>query len=272
MRESLYAQQPASLIWRRRVVVFGMFGSTVAAIVVVTAATLGGSGGSARMSLESLRGSPVRVGSAGHLVQPVDRRPGRRAGRSGRCSCSAGSTRPGAGQRDPAVRRGERGVVGHLPSGLPGAGAAELGGTVYVFGGGAGQPSQAIFEVSELSGGAVRQVARLPRAVAGAAVAAVGGTAFVVGGCDGATRARRDPRLAAGRRGPPDRPPAGPLEFAAAASVGGKVIIAGGLSGGVASRDILRFDPATAPGHADRPAPGAAGPRRGGDARGAWSS
>ncbi len=248
MREPLYAQQSRSLIWRRRVVALGAFLGAIVAIVIVVTSTLGGGGGSSAssgFSLATLRGHPVMVAAVGHLSTPVQQAAGAPEGAGGMLVLGG---RDQSGAAPATIQRldsaGTGRVAGRLPSGLVGAGAAELASAVYLFGGGSAPVSDGILAVPGISGGSIRQVSRLPRAAADAAVTAVGGTAFVIGGFDGSQQldgvfawqpggaVHRTAHLAAG------------LRYASAASVGDVVIIAGGVSGTTTSRSILRFDPA----------------------------
>jgi hypothetical protein len=245
MRHTLHVQQPRSLILRRRFIALGSFGATVAAVVIVTATTLGGGGGGGGgLSLDALRTHLVSVGAFGHLARPVAQAAGAASGALGAMLVLGGRDDGGARVRDVQRLEGAgASVVGHLPGGLAGAGAAPIRGSVYLFGGAGPGISTTILGVPATSGGSIRQVARLPGPVTDAAVGTLGGTAFVFGGFDG-TR-ELDSVLAYQPGGSPHRTahlPA-PLRFATATAVKGAVIIAGGISGGAASRNILRFDP-----------------------------
>jgi hypothetical protein len=265
MPAPLYAQQPRTLVWRRRVAALGTFGATVAAVVVVTTSTLGGSTGSSGVSLDTLRGNPVSVAGAGHLTRPVQQAAGAPGGAAGAMVGVGGVDDRGAAVSSIQRLEGTSSTVDErLPSGLAGAGAVGIRGAVYVFGGGGGGGgggaaagsgtdgsgvggtgvSSSILGVASAGGGSARAVGRLPQPVTDAAVASVGGTAFVIGGFDG-TR-ELDGVVAWTPGGAAHRTAHLPvaLRFAAAASVDGTVIIAGGMTGGVPSRNILRFDPA----------------------------
>jgi N-acetylneuraminic acid mutarotase len=260
MRESPHLQQPRSLIWRRRILALGTFGATIVAVVVITAATLGGGSAAGGLTLSSLRGHPVQLGSAGHLVPGVQRAAGAPGGTAGAMlvvgGLDDGGTKVGSVQR---LEGATATAVGRLPSAVSGAAAAKLVNLVYVFGGdpgpqeatagvvdtggGGATPTRSILGVPAVGGGAVRVVAQLPHGITDAVAATIGGTAFVFGGFDGAREV--DDVLAWQPGGVAHRTAHLPmrLRFAAAASVGDAVIIAGGMSGGSASRSVLRFDP-----------------------------
>jgi hypothetical protein len=267
MRQPLNAQQPPSLIWRRRLLALGAFAGAVAAVVLVVASTLGGggaggvggsgagAGGVGTISLGSLRGHPVRVVAAGRLAQPVAAAAGAAGGTAGSMLVLGGVDPAGAPARSVQRLDGAAGsLVGRLPAGLAGAAAVEVTNTVYVFGGdsspagtvgGAAQLNRAILAIPAVGGGAIREVARLPRALRDGAAAAVAGTAFVVGGYDGTAALDG---VVAWRPGGPAHQTGhlpGPLRYAAAAGVGDVVIIVGGVAGGGPTREILRFDPTT---------------------------
>ncbi|MCA1689903.1 MAG: hypothetical protein LC720_05550, partial [Actinobacteria bacterium] len=136
MHAPLYAQQFRSLVWRRRILALGAFGATVAAVVVVTAATLGGgTSGAAGISLDGLRGHPVTVGGAGHLSRPVQQAAGAPGAAAGTMLVVGGVDDGGSGLS--AIQRVEgtsSKIGGRLPSSLVGAGAVGIRGAVYVFG------------------------------------------------------------------------------------------------------------------------------------------
>ena len=134
--------------------------------------------------------------------------------------------------------------VGRLPRALHDAGAARVGGRVYLFGGGnAATTSRDVFEVGR--GGAVRRAARLPTATSDVEAATVGDTAYVVGGYTGAVPLRSIVAYRPGRAARVVAAMPRPLRYAAVAAVGPSVLIAGGTSRTRATRAILRFDPAT---------------------------
>jgi hypothetical protein len=122
--------------------------------------------------------------------------------------------------------------------------AAELGGVVYVFGGGSASELDHIVGFDPGSG-AVHTVGVLPHPQSDVAVTETGGTAYVVGGYDGTNWVNT---ILAWRPGSPVRVaghlPVG-LRYAAAEAVGGQVLIIGGSAPTSASDAIYRFDPAT---------------------------
>lgn len=77
-------------------------------------------------------------------------------------------------------------VAGHLPAGLSHAGAAVIGGSIYLFGG--RSAGQALDTVSRLdpATGVARPVAHLPVPLSDMGVATVGATTYLVGGENGA--------------------------------------------------------------------------------------
>ncbi|MCA1656661.1 MAG: hypothetical protein LC713_02955 [Actinobacteria bacterium] len=244
MSHQLYAKQPPSLIWRRRVIALGAFGAILGAIVVIIATTLGGGGGSASAgrSIDSFRGHPVTVAASQYLAQAVERAAGVPSGAVRTMLVLGGRSGQGAAVNSIQELASVTGrVVGHLPNPTAGGGAVNLAGTVYLFGGEAGSVSGRILAVK---GARAHPVGRLQRGVTNAAVTGLGGTAFVIGGSDGTSEL--DGVVAWKPGGPAHQTahlPIG-LEFAAAAGSGDVVIIAGGVSRGKASRSIFRFDPA----------------------------
>ena len=133
--------------------------------------------------------------------------------------------------------------TGRLPLAQHDAQGAELGGEVYVFGGGSATELDHIISFDPARG-AVSTVGALPRAQSDVAVAAAGGAAYVVGGYDGTNWLNT---ILARRPGSPVRVaghlPVG-LRYAAAA-VGGRILIIGGSAPDGASSAVYRFDPAT---------------------------
>ncbi len=134
--------------------------------------------------------------------------------------------------------------TGSLPLAQPDAQAAELGGKVYVFGGGSSTELDHIVSFDPARG-AVSTVGTLPRAQSDVAVTAAGGTAYVVGGYDGTNWLNT---ILAWRPGSPVRVaghlPVG-LRYAAASAVGGRILVIGGSAPAGASDAIYRFDPAS---------------------------
>jgi hypothetical protein len=134
--------------------------------------------------------------------------------------------------------------AGRMPEAQHDAQGANLGGEVYVFGGGQFSSYDHILRY-EPGNGRVSLVGRLPRPASDVAVTAVGSTAYIIGGYDG--ERALDTILAWRPGGTPTlvgRLPAG-LRYAAVAATGSKVIIAGGSTATGTSRAILSFDPVT---------------------------
>ncbi len=128
-----------------------------------------------------------------------------------------------------------------LPEAIHDAAAATVGGTAYVFGG--GEPSHA--EIRAFGPGAPAGLAgHLPAPASDVAAATLSGTAYVVGGYDGANSLRTIVRFTGhGTATAAGALPAG-LRYAAVTAARGRLIIAGGSVAGVASREVLVFDPA----------------------------
>ena len=131
-----------------------------------------------------------------------------------------------------------------LPLAQHDAQATELGGVVYVFGGGSATELDHIVSFDPASG-AVQAVGTLPHAQSDVAVTQTGGTAYVVGGYDGTNWLNT---ILAWRPGSPVRVagqlPVG-LRYSAATAVGGRVLVMGGSTPTSASDAIYSFDPAT---------------------------
>jgi len=156
-----------------------------------------------------------------------------------------GGIRTGGASTDAIVELGSGAprVLGRLAAAQHDAQAAELGGQVYVFGGGVIASFDHIVRVNPASG-ASAVVGRLPRLQSDVAVATIGATAYIVGGFDGTapldtivawrpgTGARTVARLPYG------------LRYASVAAVGGRLIIAGGTRSDGVSDAILSYDPA----------------------------
>jgi hypothetical protein len=131
-----------------------------------------------------------------------------------------------------------------LPEAQHDAQAANLGGNVYVFGGGQFSSYDHILRFDPASG-RVSVVGHLPQPASDVAVTSIGNTAYIVGGYNGrealdtilAWRLGRNPTIVG-------HLPTG-LRYAAVAATGSKVIIDGGSTEAGVSRAILSFDPAT---------------------------
>jgi N-acetylneuraminic acid mutarotase len=138
--------------------------------------------------------------------------------------------------------------AGTLPTALHDACAAELGGTVYLFGGGQQESVSGILAVRASTPGgtlSAEQVATLPTPASDVACAVLGGAIYVVGGYTGAEALQT---ILVWRPGTVARvagtlPKA--LRYAAVAAVGQSILIAGGTSGTEASRDVYSFDTRT---------------------------
>jgi hypothetical protein len=138
------------------------------------------------------------------------------------------------------VAPGRARADGTLPQAVHDAGAAELGGRVYMFGG--GTPAGPTADIVAIGGGTA---GRLPAPSSDLEAVTVGTQILIVGGYDGvkplrsvlAFRPGRSPRQVATL-------PHG-LRYAAAAAAGRVLLVAGGTDGAHARRDILRVDPAT---------------------------
>lgn len=132
-----------------------------------------------------------------------------------------------------------------LPEAQHDAQAANLGGDVYVFGGGQVESYDHILRFDPASG-RVSVVGHLPQPASDVAVAAIGPTAYIVGGYNG--REALDTILAWRSGASPavvGRLPRG-LRYAAVAASSSQLIIAGGsTASGGASRAILRFEPSS---------------------------
>jgi hypothetical protein len=242
---------------RRRMIVLGILGAVVLALVLVIATTL--SGGSSTPTAVRAPARPpavrtptptprpalahMRVKQLGQLASPL------------RSAAAAPIAHPpgllvfgGFDGRNSSVSTVQRisstGVTsaGRLPRALHGGAAVSLGGAAYMFGGTAAHATDAIVEVSP--DGTVNEVARLPLALSDAAAATVGETAYIFGGSRGSLAVSSV--LAWTPGSPPYRTAhlPNPLRYAAAAGLADGVIIAGGTVGNAATRQILRFNPA----------------------------
>jgi N-acetylneuraminic acid mutarotase len=130
-----------------------------------------------------------------------------------------------------------------LPLAQHDAQGAQLGGVVYVFGGGSFSELDHIVSFDPVRD-LVHTVGVLPRAQSDVAVTASDGTAYVVGGYDGTTWLDT---ILAWRPGTAARVvahlPVG-LRYAAASTVHGQVVIIGGSTPTGASDAVYRFNPA----------------------------
>ena len=141
-------------------------------------------------------------------------------------------------------RSGRLSPLGVVPNAFHDAAGALLGGSVFVFGGGAGQSTSTVqrFDLRTRRGSVVAQ---LPRAVSDLAAATIGKTAYLVGGFDGRIPRGEIYRTVDGRHfALAGRLPVG-LRYPAVASVGGELVVAGGITASGASSVVYVFDPAT---------------------------
>jgi outer membrane protein assembly factor BamB len=143
---------------------------------------------------------------------------------------------------DPAS--GRVSPLGVVPNAFHDAAGALLRGSVYVFGGGAGQGTSTVqrFDLRTRRGSVVAQ---LPRALSDLAAATIGSTAYLVGGFDGRIPRSEIYRTSDGRHFTlAGRLPVG-LRYPAVATVGGELVVAGGITASGASSVVYVFDPAT---------------------------
>ena len=134
--------------------------------------------------------------------------------------------------------------LGSVPNAFHDAAGALLRGSVFVFGGGAGESTATVqrFDLRTHQGSVV---ARLPRALSDLAAATVGPTAYLVGGFDGQIPRGEIYRTTDGRHFTvAGHLPVG-LRYPAVAAVGGQLIVAGGITASGASAAVYDFDPAT---------------------------
>jgi hypothetical protein len=137
------------------------------------------------------------------------------------------------------VAPGRARAIDALPQALHDAGAATLGGRVYVFGG--GTPAGPTDQIVQLGHGAV---GHLPQPSSDLEAVRVGDVILVVGGYTGTSPLRS---VLAFSPGQPPRRVAQlpyPLRYAAAAAAGGALVVAGGTDGARARGEIVRVDPA----------------------------
>ena len=135
---------------------------------------------------------------------------------------------------------------GTLPSARHDTAAVQLGGAVYLFGGGdATHQLDQILRVDPATG-RTTVAGKLPTPNSDLGAAAVGGTAYLVGGYTGT---RWLDTVVAWKPGGTAHVVAhlpSPVRYAAVTAAGGKVVIAGGsLPAGTASAAVLAFDPAS---------------------------
>jgi YVTN family beta-propeller protein len=129
-----------------------------------------------------------------------------------------------------------------LPTAVHDAGAARIGGSVYLFGGGNG--TRQLGEIVEVASG--RVVGQLPAPSSDQAAATIGGTAYVVGGFTGSRWLDTIVAWKPGGRALVVAHLPFPVRYAAVAAAGGKLVVAGGsLPSGAASAAVLVYDPAT---------------------------
>jgi outer membrane protein assembly factor BamB len=141
-------------------------------------------------------------------------------------------------------RSGRLSSLGVVPKAFHDAAGALLRGSVFVFGGGAGQGTSTVqrFDLRTRRGSVVAQ---LPRALSDLAAATIGQTAYLVGGFDGRIPRREIYRTSDGRHfALAGRLPVG-LRYPAVAAVGGELVVAGGITASGASSVVYVFDTAT---------------------------
>ena len=134
--------------------------------------------------------------------------------------------------------------LGVVPKAFHDAAGALVRGSVFVFGGGAGQgtPNVQRFDLRTRRGSVVAQ---LPRALSDLAAATIGATAYLVGGFDGRIPRSEIYRTSDGRHFTlAGRLPVG-LRYPAVAALGGDLVVAGGITASGASSVVYVFDPAT---------------------------
>ena len=145
----------------------------------------------------------------------------------------------GPSGRSPRAQR-----IGALPQAAHDAGAASLGGDMYVFGGGAASgPIDAITEISP--SGATRVAGRLPSAMSDTSAVALGGAAYVIGGYTTTTPLRTVLRWQPGQPARTVATLPRALRYAASTVVGQRIIIVGGTDGVNASDEVLSVTPST---------------------------
>jgi len=131
-------------------------------------------------------------------------------------------------------------AAGTLPQAVHDAGAAALGGRVYVFGG--GTAAGAVDAIVQVGRGVV---AHLPEPTSDLEAVRVGNTIMVVGGYTGVQPLRSVLSYTPGGRVQRVAELPHPLRYAAAAAgPGGMLLVAGGTDGVHARDEIVRVDPA----------------------------
>jgi hypothetical protein len=142
---------------------------------------------------------------------------------------------------DPAT--GTFTVAGQLAEPVHDAGAAELGGSVVVFGGGGEAHTVAV--VQRLGSAASQVIGSLPQPRSDLVAAAIGGRAYVLGGFDGTTLT---PDILETDDGVTFRAVARlphPVRYPAVAVNGSMIYLVGGQVGGVATNTIQSFNTGT---------------------------
>ena len=134
--------------------------------------------------------------------------------------------------------------LGVVPKAFHDGAGALVRGSVFVFGGGAGQSTRTVqrFDLRTRRGAVVAQ---LPHALSDLAAATIGSTVYLVGGFDGRIPRREIYRTSDGRHFTlAGRLPVG-LRYPAIAALGGDLVVAGGITASGASSVVYLFDPAT---------------------------
>src|SRR5512133_707121 len=157
----------------------------------------------------------------------------------------AGSSASGVFRLD--VGSGRLSSVGVVPSPFHDAAAAELGGRILVFGGGAASGTDLVQSVDPGTGSA-SIVGHLPAALSDLTAATVtgpGSGVYLIGGWDGAAANRTIWRTTDGRRfSMAGHLPAG-LRYAAAAAAGSTIVVAGGEVNDRPVATVYAFDTTT---------------------------
>ncbi|GAC1438455.1 MAG: hypothetical protein NVSMB51_14350 [Solirubrobacteraceae bacterium] len=223
---------------RQRVVVLGAFVATLLALIGVSLASLGADGtanGPGTSPLGAGPGGRLVVHEIGRLPQPLQ---GAATATSGKDLLLAGGIDQGGTPLSLVVRASSSGsaqVEGHLPSRMSGVALASVGGNSYVFAG---------RTILELQGGRTRPGPRLPRNVTGGAAVTAAGAAFLIGGYGSGHPLSTVIAWQPGGRPHVTAHLPVAVRYPAAVTVGTKVLIIGGTVRGVASNQILSFDPA----------------------------
>ncbi len=183
----------------------------------------------------------LQVGVVGHLPTPASR-VSVVALRDGQIAALGGLTATGSSDqilvgRPSALRR-----AGKLTVATHDAAAADLGGQVFLFGGGQSLSFDGIDRIDPATG-AAEPAGTIGEPLSDLGVAVVGQVAYLVGGYTGSAWATAIQRFVPGRRpSVAGRLPAG-LRYAGVAALGGRVYVVGGLTTRGASPAILSFDP-----------------------------